>query len=66
MQDNSDTNYLAGIACGAYQANVRASAIHLVIACLDATPVFEAFEHDLDYMTLSIENGVVGDMDFVV
>ena len=38
----------------------------LVIAGVDAPPVFEPSEHDLDFVTLAVENGVVGDVDFAV
>ena len=37
-----------------------------VIAGVDALPVFQSSEHDLDFMALSVENGVVGDVDFAV
>ena len=37
-----------------------------VIAGVDTSPVFEPAKHDLDFVTLSIENGVVGDVDFAV
>ena len=37
-----------------------------VVACVDAPPVFQASEHDLDFMALSVEHGVVGDVDFAV
>ena len=33
-----------------------------VIADMDAPPVFQASEHDLDFMALSVEHGVVGDV----
>ena len=36
------------------------------VAGVDAPPVFQASEHDLDFMALSVENGVVGDVDFAV
>jgi hypothetical protein len=32
----------------------------------DASPVFEPTEHDLDFMALSIEKGVVRNVDFAV
>ena len=37
-----------------------------VIAGVDAPPVFQSSEHDLDFMALSVEHGVVGDVDFAV
>ena len=37
-----------------------------VIAGVDAPPVFQASEHDLDFMALSIEKGVMGDVDCAV
>jgi hypothetical protein len=37
-----------------------------VIAGVDASPVFEPSEHDLDFVALSIENGVVRDVGFAV
>ena len=37
-----------------------------VVAGVDAPPVFQASEHDLDFMALSVEHGVVGDVDFAV
>lgn len=37
-----------------------------VIAGVDAPPVFQSSEHDLDFMVLSEEKGVVGDVDFAV
>jgi hypothetical protein len=37
-----------------------------VIAGVDAPPVFQAPEHDLDFMALSIEDSVVWDVDFAV
>ena len=37
-----------------------------VIAGLDAPPVFQSSEHDFDFMALSVEHGVVGDVDFAV
>ncbi len=37
-----------------------------VIAGADAPPVFQSSEHDLDFMAFSVENGVVGDLDFAV
>jgi hypothetical protein len=37
-----------------------------IIACLDVPPVFQAPEHDLDFMALSIEDSVVWDVDFPV
>ncbi len=37
-----------------------------VITGVDAPPVFQSSEHDLDFMALSVENGVVGDLDFAV
>ena len=37
-----------------------------VIVGVAAPPVFQAPEHDLDFMALSIENGVVRDVDFAV
>ena len=37
-----------------------------VIAGVDAPPVFQSSEHDFDFMALSVENGVVGDVDFAV
>ena len=37
-----------------------------VIAGVDAPPVFEPSEHDLDFVTLAVEHGVVGDVDFAV
>ena len=37
-----------------------------VIAGVDAPPVFQASEHDFDFMALSIEKGVMGDVDFAV
>ena len=36
----------------------------LVIAGVDAPPVFPSSEHDLDFMASSVEYGVVGDVDF--
>ena len=37
-----------------------------VIAGVGAPPVFEPAEHDLDFVTLSVERGVVWDVDFSV
>ena len=37
-----------------------------VIAGVDAPPVFQASEHDLDFVALAVEHGVVRDMDFAV
>ena len=37
-----------------------------VIACVDASPVFEPPKHDLDFVTLSVENGVMRKLDFAV
>ena len=37
-----------------------------VIAGVDAPPVFQAPKHDLDFMALSVDNGVLRDMDFAV
>ena len=33
-----------------------------VVAGVDAPPVFQASEHDLDFMALSVEHGVAGDV----
>ena len=37
-----------------------------VLAGVGAPPVFQSSEHDLDFMALSIVNGVLGDVDFAV
>jgi hypothetical protein len=37
-----------------------------VVSGVDASPVFEPSEHDLDFVALLIENGVVWNMDFAV
>ncbi len=37
-----------------------------VVAGVDASPVFEPSKHDLDFVTLSVENGVMRKLDFAV
>jgi hypothetical protein len=37
-----------------------------VIAGVDAPPVFQSSEHDLNFMALPVEHGVVRDVDFAV
>ena len=37
-----------------------------VIAGVNAPPVFQASEYNLDFLSLSVEHGVVEDVDFAV
>lgn len=37
-----------------------------VIACVNASPIFEPAEHNFDFMALSVEIGVMWDIDFAV
>ena len=37
-----------------------------VLTGVDAPPVFDPTEHDFDFVALSVEHGVVGDVDFAV
>ena len=37
-----------------------------VVTGVDAPPVFDPTEHDFDFVALSVEHGVVGDVDFAV
>ncbi len=37
-----------------------------VIAGVNTPPVFNSTEHYFDFMALSVENGIVGDVDFAV
>jgi hypothetical protein len=36
------------------------------VAGVDASPVFQASEHDLDFLELALEHGVLRDMDIAV
>ena len=37
-----------------------------VVSGVDAPPVFEPAEHVLDFVALSVEDGVIGDRDLAV
>ena len=37
-----------------------------VVAVVDTPPVLEASEHDLDLVALTVERGVVRDLDFPI
>ena len=50
-----------GDCCGRHEG-VGAS----VVAGVDAPPVFQSSEHDLDFMALSVEDGAVRDTGFAV
>ena len=37
-----------------------------IVSSVDAPPVFEPAEHDLYFVTLAVERGIVRDLDFAI